>query len=86
VKLNSSQLGGDGAETVAIETNGFKGAVHVVCTGSNPRQLFGEEGGVYRTLPSGRVLLIGWNRMVGRNDFSYQKYFLPMLASLRLLN
>lgn len=86
VKLNSSLLGGDNSQTVSIDTNGFKGAVHVACSGSNPCLLFGEEGGVYQALPSGRVLLISWERMVGRNDFSYQKYFLPMLSSFRLVN
>lgn len=87
MKLNSSLLGdGGGARTLAIDTNGFKGAVHVVCTGSNPCELLAEEGGAYRMLPSGRVLLIGWKRFLGRNDFSYQKYLLPMLASFRPLN
>jgi len=88
VKDTSSRLSddGNGAETVALDTNGFKGAIHLVCTGSNPCQPFGEEGAAYRILPSGRVLLIGWNRIISSNDFSYQKYLLPMLASFRLLN
>jgi hypothetical protein len=42
-------------------------------------------GGAYRTLPSGRVLLISWEREAGSNDFSYQKYFVPMLSSFKLL-
>ena len=85
VQLNSSALGGDKAQTVTVDTNGFNGGVHIVCTGSDPCKLFGEEGGVYRTLASGRVLLISWERMVGGNDFSYQEYFVPMLSSFRLL-
>jgi hypothetical protein len=35
-------------------------------------------------LPSGRALLVGWDRMNGANDLSYQKYFLPMLGSFKL--
>jgi hypothetical protein len=33
----------------------------------------------------GRVLLVSWGREAGGNDFSYQKYFLPMLSSFKLL-
>ena len=36
-------------------------------------------------LPSGRALLVGWERMNGANDLAYQKHFLPLLASLKLL-
>lgn len=86
VKQHSSLRAGDQSEIVAIDTNGFQGGIHLVCAGTNPCDPSGEEGGAYRTLPSGRVLLIGWNRMVGENDFSYQKYLLPMLSSFRLLN
>jgi hypothetical protein len=32
-----------------------------------------------------RVLFISWEREAGSNDFSYQKYFLPMLSSFKLL-
>ena len=85
VKLHSSPGSGDGTERVAVDTNGFTGAIQIVCTGSNPCKLFEEVGGVYRTLPSGRVLLISWEREAGSNDFSYQKYFLPMLSSFKLL-
>ena len=85
VKLHTSLGPGDGLKRVAVDTNEFKGEVAVVCTGSNPCELFAEEGAAYRTLPSGRVLLVSWERSAGRNDFSYQKYFLPMLSSLKLL-
>jgi hypothetical protein len=85
VKLHTSLGPGDGLKRVAVDTNEFKGEVAVVCTGSNPCVLFEEEGAAYRTLPSGRVLLVSWDRMAGANDFSYQKYFLPMLSSFRLL-
>ena len=85
VKLHTSLGPGDGLKRVAVDTNEFKGEVAVVCTGSNPCELFEEEGAAYRTLPSGRVLLVSWERSAGRNDFSYQKYFLPMLSSFKLL-
>ena len=85
VKLHSSTGSGDGAQKVNVDTNGFTGAIQVVCTGSNPCKLFEEVGGAYRTLPSGRVLLISWEREAGNNDFSYQKYFVPMLSSFKLL-
>lgn len=85
VKLHSSPYGGDGVERVAINTNGFTGAIEVACNGSNPCKIFGEAGAAWRTLPSGRVLLVSWDRMAGGNDFSYQKYFLPMLSSFKSL-
>jgi hypothetical protein len=85
VKLHSSPGSGDGVKRVAVNTNGFTGAIELVCTGTNPCKLFEEAGGAYRTLPSGRVLLISWDRMTGANDFSYRKYFLPMLSSFKLL-
>ena len=85
VKLHTSLGPGDGLKRVAVDTNEFKGEVAVVCTGSNPCELFEEEGAAYRTLPSGRVLLVSWDRETGGNDFSYQKYFLPMLSSFKLL-
>jgi hypothetical protein len=85
VKLHTSLGPGDGLQRVAVDTNGFTGGIETVCIGSNPCKLFEEVGGAYRTLPSGRVLLISWNRMTGGNDFSYQKFFLPMLSSFKLL-
>ena len=85
LKLHSSIGSGDGVQKVAVDTDGFTGAIEVVCTGSNPCKLSEEAGGAYRTLPSGRVLLVSWDRMTGGNDFSYQKYFLPMLSSFKLL-
>jgi hypothetical protein len=85
LKLQSSLGSGDGAQRVTVDTNGFTGAIQLVCTGFNPCKLFEEAGGAYRTLPSGRVLLISWEREAGRNDFSYQKYFLPILSSFKLL-
>jgi hypothetical protein len=85
VKLHTSLGPGDGLKRVAVDTNGFTGAIEMVCTGSNPCKLFEEVGGAYRTLPSGRALLISWDRMTGGNDFSYQKFFLPMLSSFKLL-
>jgi len=30
-------------------------------------------------------LLVDWERMNGENDFSYEKYFLPMLSSFKFL-
>ena len=85
LKLQSSPGSGDGTERVAVDTNGFTGAIQMVCTGSNPCKLFEEVGAAYRTLPSGRVLLISWEREAGSNDFSYQKYYLPTLSSLKVL-
>jgi len=85
VKVNTTLGPGSGLKRVAVDTNEFKGEVAVVCIGSNPCKLFEEQGAAYRTLPSGRVLLVSWERSVGSNDFSYQKYFLPMLSSFKLL-
>jgi hypothetical protein len=85
VKLQTSIGPGDGLKRVAVDTNEFKGEVAVVCIGSNPCKTFEEVGGAYRTLPSGRVLLVSWDREAGGNDFSYQKYLLPMLSSFTLL-
>ena len=85
VKLLTSLLGGN-VKNIAVDVNGFTGAIQVACDDSNPCKIWGEGGAAYRTLPSGRVLLVSWERMVGGNDFSYQKYFLPMLSSFRLLN
>lgn len=85
VKLNTSLGRGDGLKRMAVDTNGFKGEVAVVCLGSNPCKTFEEEGAAYRRLPSGRVLLVSWDREAGGNDFSYEKYFLPILSSFELL-
>jgi hypothetical protein len=85
VKLHTSLGPGSGLKRVAVDTNEFKGEVAVVCLGSNPCALFEEEGAAYRTLPSGRLLLVSWDREVGGNDFSYQKYLLPMLSSFKML-
>jgi hypothetical protein len=85
VKLHTSLGPGSGLKKVAVDTNEFTGAIEVVCIGSNPCKPFEEEGAAYRTLPSGRVLLVSWDRETGGNDFSYQKYFLPMLSSFKLL-
>jgi hypothetical protein len=85
VKLQTSIGPGDGLKRVAVDTNEFKGEVAVVCIGSNPCKTFEEVGGAYRTLPSGRVLLVSWDREAGENDFSYQKYLLPMLSRFQLL-
>ena len=85
LKRQSATIGGDKVEKVAIDTNGFKGAVEVACNGPNPCKVSVEEGGAYRILPGGRILLVSWLRNLGRNDFSYQKYFLPMLSSFKLL-
>jgi hypothetical protein len=85
VKLQTSLGPGDGLIRAAVDTNGFTGSIEVVCIGSNPCKPFEEEGAAYRTLPSGRVLLVSWDRETGGNDFSYQKYFLPMLSSFKLL-
>jgi hypothetical protein len=85
VKLQSSPFSGDEAKKVAINTNRFTGEIELACSGTNPCVLWGEAGGAYRQLPSGRVLFISWNRMAGGNDCPYQKYFLPMLSSVKLL-
>jgi hypothetical protein len=85
VKVQTSLGPGDGLKRVAVDTNGFTGAIEVVCIGHNPCKPFEEEGAAYRTLPSGRVLLVTWDRETGGNDFSYQKFFLPMLSSFKLL-
>jgi hypothetical protein len=85
VKLQTSIGAGDRLKKVAVDTNEFKGEVAVVCIGSNPCKTFEEVGGAYRTLPSGRVLLVSWDREAGENDFSYQKYLLPMLSRFQLL-
>jgi hypothetical protein len=85
VKREASLLGGDMVENVAVNTNGFSGAIELACTGRNPCAAFGEGGAAYRVLPSGRVLLVGWERQNGANSFSYQRYLLPMLATFKLL-
>jgi hypothetical protein len=85
VKLHSSLFRGGGVERVTVNTNGFTGTIEVDCNGSNLSKTFGEAGAAYRTLASGRVLLISWERMTGGNDFSYQKFLLPMLSSFKLL-
>ena len=85
VKLHTSIGPGSGLKKVAVATNEFTGAIEVVCIGSNPCKPFEEVGAAYRTLPSGRVVLVSWDRETGGNDFSYQKYFLPMLSSFKLL-
>lgn len=86
VKRQTSLGPGNGLKTMAVDANGFTGVIKAVCIGSNRCEPFEEEGAVYRLLPSGRVLLVTWDREVGSNDFSYQKYFLPMLSTFKLLN
>ena len=85
VNRQTSIGAGDGVKKVAIDTNEFKGEVAVVCIGKNPCKIFEEIGGAYRTLPSGRVVFVSWDREAGGNDFSYEKFLLPMLSSLKLL-
>jgi len=85
VKLHTSSGPGAGLRRVAVDANGFTGAIQVVCMESNPCKPFEELGAAYRTLPSGRVLLVSWDREAGGNDLSYQKYFLPMLSSFKML-
>jgi len=85
VKLHTSLGPGDGLKRVAVDANEFKGEVAVVCIGTNRCKPFEELGAAYRTLPSGRVLLVSWDREAGGNAFSYQKYFLPMLSTFKLL-
>lgn len=85
VKAQTSLGAGDGLKTVAVDANGFTGTIKIVCIGTNPCKPFEEEGAAYRTLPSGRVLLVSWDRETGSNDFCYQKYLLPMLSSFKLL-
>jgi hypothetical protein len=85
VKVHTSLGPGDGLKRAAVDTNEFKGEVAVVCLGSNPCKIFEEEGAAYRTLPNGRLVLVTWDREAGANDFSYQKYFLPMLSSFKML-
>jgi hypothetical protein len=84
VKLHTSSGPGAGLKRVAVDANGFTGAIQVVCIDS-PCKSFEELGAAYRALPSGRVLLVSWDREAGGNDFSYQKYFLPMLSTFKLL-
>jgi hypothetical protein len=79
---------GDGLKTVAVDANGFTGSIQIVCVGSHPCNTFEEEGAAYRMLPSGRVVFVTWYREAGDaggNDFSYEKYFLPMLSTFKLL-
>jgi hypothetical protein len=85
VKLHTSSGPGGGLKRVAVDANGFTGVFQVVCVESNPCKPFEELGAAYRTLPSGRVLFVSWDREAGGNDFSYQKYFLPMLSTVKLL-
>ena len=84
VKRHTSSGPGAGLKRVAVDANGFTGAIQVVCIDS-PCKPLEELGAAYRTLPSGRVLLVSWDREAGGNDFSYQKYFLPMLSTFKLL-
>jgi hypothetical protein len=85
VKRLTSIGAGDGLKKVPVDTNEFKGEIAVVCIGKNPCKIFEEIGGAYRTLPSGRVLFVSWDREAGGNDFSFQKYLLPMLSSFKML-
>lgn len=85
VKRHTSSGPGGGLDTVPVDANGFTGVVQVVCSDSHPCKPFEELGAAYRTLPSGRVLLVSWDREAGDNDFSYQKYFLAMLSSFKSL-
>lgn len=84
VKLHTSSGPGAGVKRVAVDANGFTGVIQVVCIDS-PCKSSEELGAAYRTLPSGRALLVSWDREAGDNDFSYQKYFLPMLSTFKLL-
>lgn len=85
IAQESSFLGGDKINKIPITTNGFEGTIELACTGANPCTPFGEGGGAYRVLPSGRALVVDWERMNGQNDFGYDKYLLPILDSFKLL-
>ena len=78
-------FGGNHLEFVSIGTNGFTSKVEVAHDDSNPEKVWGENGSAYRILPSGRALLIQWNRMNIANDYSYRNYFLPILSSFKML-
>jgi hypothetical protein len=85
LQVQSTLFGGNHIEKAALETNGFTGIVEIAHDDSNPEKIWGEAGGAYRLLPSGRALLVEWNRMNVANDFSYQNYLQPMLSSFKLL-
>ena len=75
---------GDGLKRMAVDTNEFTGVIQIVCIGSNPCKPFEEQElhiARFRVAESFPPVGTG-NR---RNDFSYQKYFLPMLSSFKLL-
>ena len=85
-----ASFGDNRLECVSMGTNGFKGTVAVGHDDGHPEKIFGEAGGAYRIVPSGRAVLIEWYRLNvdydKANDFSYQNYLQPMLASFRLLS
>ena len=86
VAQKSSPLGGDRVDKIPIAINEFTGIIETSCQGLDPCRLWAEAGGAYRVLPSGRAVLISWERMNPAdtpNAFPYQKYFLPMLTSFK---
>lgn len=85
LKMQSSLFGGNHLEFITIGENGFTGRVEVAHDDEHPEKVWGETGGAYRILPSGRALLIDWERMNIANNLSYQNYFVPMLSSFKLL-
>lgn len=85
LNMEASPFGGNHVEHITVAANGFTGLIEVAHDDSNPEKIWGEAGGGYRIFPDGRVLLVSWNRMNIANSLSYQNYFLPMLASFKLL-
>lgn len=85
LKMEASPFGGNHVEHITLVTNGFTGLIEVAHDDSNPEKIWGEAGGGYRIFPDGRVLLVSWERMNIANSLSYQSYFLPILASFKLL-
>ncbi|MHB8710555.1 MAG: hypothetical protein ACYC6X_03345 [Minisyncoccota bacterium] len=85
VKSEYEPIAGDKTQDIPISSNGFIGTVRLAFNNPDLTTPWGEAGGVYKVLPSGRVLLISWERMNIANDFSCQKYLLPMLSSFKLL-
>lgn len=85
LEVQSTPWAGNHIEKAAIGTNGFTGIVEVAHDDSKPEKIWGEAGGAYRLLPSGRALLVEWNRMNVENDLSYQNDLQPMLWSFKLL-
>ncbi|MBU6414826.1 prepilin-type N-terminal cleavage/methylation domain-containing protein [Patescibacteria group bacterium] len=87
VIFESSGMVSDKIIDNSVSINQFIGNVKTAYNNSNFKIPWGEMGGAYRILPSGRVMLINWERsnLDNDNDFSFQKYFLEILSTFKII-